>query len=60
MDLCFQQRGDTNAQCDGYGKAFEFVLCKTESSLGNSELAMVEFHAVWTSTVQDNFIKWCL
>lgn len=26
----------------------------------NSELPVVEPHSGWTSTVQDNFIKWCL
>lgn len=44
----------------GYQKAFEFVLSKTESGSGNSELAVVEPHSLWASAVRDSFIKWCL
>lgn len=56
----FSNSGDTSSQCDRCRKAFESVLCKTESGLGNSELAVMESHSVRTSAVRDDFIKWCL
>lgn len=39
--LLFHQHEDTGAQCDAHGKALELVLCKTESGLTNSELAVL-------------------
>lgn len=39
--LLLHQHEDTGAQCDAHGKTLALVLCKTESGLTNSELAVL-------------------